>query len=95
MKVLIVDSRGHIVISAEEVEKLDLKPDDELLLEMREDTIILKPLLRSVKVRADREWGKEALLSRPSYSSCPMEWTESLPVLPLGIFAEARPLISP
>jgi len=35
-----------------------LKPSDELLLEVREDTIILKPLLGPVKVRANREWAK-------------------------------------
>ena len=57
-----VDRKGRIVISAEEVKKLNLKPGDELLIDVRENAIILKPLPKPVKVRANREWGKEAFL---------------------------------
>ncbi len=57
-----VDREGRIVISAEEVKKLNLKPGDELLIDVRENAIILKPLPRPVKVRANREWGREAFL---------------------------------
>lgn len=62
MKIVAVDREGRIVISAEEVKKLNLKPGDELLIDVRENAIILKPLPRPVKVRANREWGREAFL---------------------------------
>ena len=55
MKVVAVDRKGRIVISAEEVKKLNLKPGDELLIDVRENAIILKPLPKPVKVRANRE----------------------------------------
>jgi len=62
MRVLVVDREGRILIPAEEIEKLGLRPGDELLLDVRGDAIVLRPLPKPVKVRANREWGKEAFL---------------------------------
>jgi len=62
MKVVTVDREGRAIIPAEEIEKLGLKPGDELIIDVRENAIILRPLPRPVKVRAGRKWGKEAFL---------------------------------
>ena len=62
MRVVVVDGEGRIVIHAEEVRELRLEPGDELLIDVREGAIILRPLPKPVKVRANRRWGEEAFL---------------------------------
>ncbi len=62
MKVVVVNGEERIVISAEEIKELNLKPSDKLLIDVRENAIILRPLPKPVKVRANREWGEEAFL---------------------------------
>ncbi len=62
MKVVVVDHKGRIVIHAKEVEELRLEPGDELLVDVQEGAIILRPLPKPVKVRANRKWGREAFL---------------------------------
>ena len=59
---MVVDGEGRIVIHAEEVKELRLEPGDKLLVDVQEGAIILRPLPKPVKVRANRRWGEEAFL---------------------------------
>ncbi len=63
MRVVVIGRDGRVVIPAEEVRKLGLKPGDELTVSVEEGAIILRPAPpKPVKVKANREWGEEAFL---------------------------------
>jgi len=47
MGVTLLDKRGRVVIPKELREKLDLKPDQSILIEVRGKEVVLKPALRA------------------------------------------------
>ena len=63
MKVVTVDERGRITLPSEERRALGLEPGDKLEVSVERGAIVLRPLMpKPVKVRANKEWGREAFL---------------------------------
>lgn len=63
MKAVTIDKKGRVTIPSEGRRELGLKPGDKLTVSVKGGFIVLKPILpEPVKVRANREWGKEAFL---------------------------------
>lgn len=48
-----LDKRGRVVIPKELKEKLDLKPDQSIFIEVRGNEIVLKPALEAEKFAAE------------------------------------------
>ena len=63
MKVVTIDKRGRITLPSEERRILGLEPGDKLEVSVEGGVIVLRPLIpKPVKVRANREWRREAFL---------------------------------
>ena len=58
-----IDSKGRVLIPYKFRKQLGLKQGSELKMRTSKGYIILKPIIpESVKVKANRRWGKEAFL---------------------------------
>ena len=66
MGITFLDKRGRVVISKELREKLGLKPDQSILVEVRKNEIVLKPALNVEKFIEELEGCVHGSRIRPS-----------------------------
>lgn len=58
-----IDAKGRLLIPSSLRKELNLKTGSKLKLKIIKGNIVLEPVTpESVKVKADRKWGKEAFL---------------------------------